>query len=296
MKSLFNAIRWVDPLYNALFRYWEGDRSQRWQANLLVFVFIAALTTIELARRALLPASFHLPTNHFHAVKLVFELLLIIEVMGLVFNLAGSVANSMGKQFEIYSLILLRQSFKEFVNFAEPIEWVHVNDSVAIILSDTLGALLLFGLVGVFYRLQKHRRITQDATELVNFVSAKKLIALLLLTTFLCVGINDALLWASKRDTYNFFDVFYTILVFSDILLVLISLRYNSTYSIVFRNSGFAVATILLRLAITAPPFINVSLGVAAIGLSIGLTLVYNNFLLYPPPAEETLPMAEEAD
>lgn len=77
-------------------------------------------------------------------------------------------------------------------------------------------------------------------------------------------------------------------MVFSDILLVLISLRYNSTYSVVFRNSGFAVATILLRLAITAPPFINVALGLAAISLGIGLTFIYNNFALYLPHSEAT--------
>ncbi|MBC7806372.1 MAG: hypothetical protein H7145_09490 [Akkermansiaceae bacterium] len=289
-------MTWINPFYDLLFRYWEGDRSQRWQANLLIFVFIVALTAIELTRRNLLPESFNLPTNHFYAVKLVFEILLMIEVLGLVFNLAGSVANSMGKQFEIYSLILLRQSFKEFVNFAEPIEWAYVGNSVKFILSDTLGALLMFALVGVFYRMQKHRRITENAEELVNFVTTKKLIALLLLITFICVGLNDAWLWATRRDAYNFFDVFYTILVFSDILLVLISLRYNSTYSIVFRNSGFAVATILLRLAITAPPFINVGLGVAAVVLSIGLTFVYNSFLLNLPQSEAMYPIGEEAD
>lgn len=296
MKTPFLKSTWIDPLYDFLFQYWEGNRSQRWQANFLIFTFIAALIAIELGRRNLLPESFNLPTNHFYAVKLVFEILLMIEVLGLVFNLAGSVANSMGKQFEIYSLILLRQSFKEFVNFAEPIEWAHVGDSVKFILSDTLGALIMFALVGAFYRMQKHRRITENAVELVNFVTTKKLIALLLLITFICVGLNDAWLWAARRDSYNFFDVFYTILVFSDILLVLISLRHNSTYSIVFRNSGFAVATILLRLAITAPPFINVGLGVASVVLSIGLTFVYNSFLLNPMQPEATYPIGEEAD
>lgn len=199
MKSLFRKFAWVNPLYDSLLERWEGNRSQQWQANLLVVVFVAALVAIELARRNILPGSIQLPINHFYAVKLVFEILLMIEVLGLVFNLAGSVANSMGKQFEIFSLILLRQSFKEFVNFAEPIEWAQIGNSVQLILSDALGALLIFGLVGVFYNLQKHRRINENLKELVNFATAKKLLALLLLITFLCVGLNDFWLWAVHR-------------------------------------------------------------------------------------------------
>lgn len=293
-KSLIHNFKWVNSVYDFLFARWEGNFSQRWQANLLVLIFIASMIAIELSRQGILPENLHLPTNHFYAVKLVFEFLLMLEVLGLVFNLAGSVSNSMGKQFEIFSLILLRQSFKEFVNFAEPIEWIHVGDSVKFILSDALGGLLIFGLVGVYYYLQKHRRITENAEELASFVTAKKLLALTLLLTFIFVGLNDIWLWAAHQGTYNFFDVFYTILVFSDILLVLISLRYNSTYSIVFRNSGFAVATVILRLALTAPPFVNVGLGVVAIGMSIGLTFVYNNFRLYPPHSEVTHSIGDE--
>lgn len=278
---IINYLAWVDPLYDSLFERWEGQRSQRRQANFLVLVFLGALVAIELSRQGLLPAGLSIPRSHFYAVKLVFDLVLMIEVLGLVFNLAGSVANAMGKQFEIFSLILLRQSFKEFVNFAEPIEWAHVGDSVKFILSDAFGGLMIFGLVGVFYLLQKHRRITENAEELASFITAKKLLAMTLLVTFVAIGIYDAWLWLTGGVTFRFFEVFYTILVFSDILLVLISLRYNSTYSIVFRNSGFAVATIILRIALTAPPFVNVGLGVAAIAMSIGLTFVYNYFALH---------------
>lgn len=293
-RKLINSLsRLVNTLYDSLFERWEDLHSQRRQADFLVLVFLGSLIVIELSRLSILPAHWHIPTNHFYAVKIAFDLLLMLEVVGLVFNLAGSVANAMGKQFEIFSLILLRQSFKEFVNFAEPIEWSHVGDSVKFILSDAFGGLLIFGLVGVFYYLQKHRRITENAEELASFITAKKLLALTLLLTFIFIGLYDVWLWLSGQETFKFFEVFYTILVFSDILLVLISLRYNSTYSIVFRNSGFAVATILLRLALTAPPFVNVGLGVSAIVMSIGLTLIYNNFALYPPHSEVTHSVGE---
>ena len=278
----------IAKIYDWLFEHWECQRSQHWQANLLVLVFLGSLLIIEFARLGLLSESFHIPTNHFYAVKLSFDLLLLLEVLGLVFNLASSVANSMGKQFEILSLILLRSSFKEFVYFEEPIDWSHTAGSVQNILSDAFGALVIFALVSIYYAMQKHRRITDNAEELASFISAKKLLALLLLAVFIGVAIHDSATWFRTGKGYPFFDVFYTILIFSDILLVLISLRYNSTYSIVFRNSGFAVATVIIRLALTAPPIWNVGIGIFAVALSIGLTYIYNNFALFPPHSEIT--------
>lgn len=283
-KKLFR----IAGFYDWLFRHWECQTSQRWQANLLVFVFLGSLVIIEFARLELIDESFHLPRNHFYAVKLSFDLLLFLEVLGLVFNLVSSVANSMGKQFEILSLILLRSSFKEFVHFEEPIDWSHVSGSVQNILSDAFGALVIFALVSVFYAMQKHRRITDNVEDLASFIVAKKLLALLLLAVFIMVAGHDLATWFRTGSGYNFFDVFYTILIFSDILLVLISLRYNSTFSVVFRNSGFAVATVIIRLALTAPPIWNVGIGIFAVALSIGLTYIYNNFALFPPHSEIT--------
>lgn len=275
-------------VFDWLFEHWECQRSQYWQANLLIIVFLGSILIIEIGRLGGINQSFYVPTNHFYAVKLTFDLLLFLEVLGLVFNLASSVASSMGKQFEILSLILLRQSFKEFVNFAEPIEWVNVAGSVQNILSDALGGLIIFALVSIFYAMQKHRKITNNAEELASFIVAKKILAHLLLSIFIGVAIHDLFIWLLTGKSYKFFEVFYTILIFSDVLLVLISLRYNSTYSIVFRNSGFAVATIIIRLALTAPPFWNVGIGCFAVSLSIGLTYIYNNFALFPPHSEIT--------
>jgi hypothetical protein len=57
--------------------------------------------------------------------------------------------------------------------------------------------------------------------------------------------------------------------------MVLISLRYSASYHVVFRNSGLAVATVLLRLALTAPPPWSGLLGVVALVFALGLTLAY---------------------
>lgn len=277
---LSDFLKIADDLFDQLEALWENTRTKRLVGSFLVLAFILALVVIELNRQDLLPSRARrlVPDNHFHAVNLALTLLLIIEVIGLVFGLARSVADSVGKQFEILSLILLRQSFKELVNFDEPIKWMQDGGPVLHILADGGGALIIFVMLGYYYRIQRHRPITTDVLEARRFVAAKKLVALLLLMTFLVIGAHHAWNYLINAKAYSFFDTFYTILIFSDILIVLISLRYSSTYQVVFRNSGFALATVVIRLALTAPPYINVALGFGAAVFVVGLTWSYNAF------------------
>lgn len=270
----------VNSIFDRLETYWEGENIRRRVALLLVAAFLLALAVIELQRQDLLPEAFKeaIPRNHFYAVGLAFTLLLIVEVIGLVFSLVRSVADSVGKQLEILSLILLRDSFKELVHFDEPIRWTDVNEPVLHILSDSTGALLIFVALGFYYRIQKHRPITKSRDQQTRFITAKKSLALLLVLVFAAVGAHN--LWGhlTGRAIYDFFSIFYTILIFGDILLVLISLRYSPNYFVLFRNSGFALTTVVIRLALTAPPYVNAALGVGAALFAIGLTLAYNTF------------------
>lgn len=290
--------KWINTIFDALNHFWESTDARRWTMWLLVAIFFLTIVLIEAKRLLFMsgwlpnqlsnPFFSRLPSNHFHAVNLVFTVLLVIEVASLAFNIAGSVANALGKQFEIFSLILLRQSFKEFVYFDEPILWEKIELPVLHMLSDAAGGLLLFFAVWVFYRIQTHRTITADLEEQYRFVTAKKCLSLVLLLVFVVLGM--IVLWellladpgaatTQQSSHLDFFDAFYTALIFSDILLVLISLRYSSNYPIVFRNSGFALATVFIRLALTAPPYINIAIAGAAITFAIGLSLVYRTFV-----------------
>jgi hypothetical protein len=74
----------------------------------------------------------------------------------------------------------------------------------------------------------------------------------------------------------SFFEIFYTLLIFADVMIVLISLRYSVAFPVVFRYFGFAVATVLIRLALTAPRVVDAGPGVMATLFAIALTWVYN--------------------
>ena len=52
---------------------------------------------------------------------LAFSLILVMELMSLIFVIPASLSISIGKQFEILTLILLRNAFKELTTLEEPV-------------------------------------------------------------------------------------------------------------------------------------------------------------------------------
>ncbi len=274
-------------VFDQLESKWESLATQRWVASILTMVFFVGMAVIEANRRGWLPSglSEHLPDKHFDAILWAFTLLLLAEVVSLVFALAQSVATAVGKQLEIMSLILVRQSFKELTKFSEPIEWSEtVRDQVLYIISDAFGALAIFAILVLYTRLQRHQPISNDAAERTSFIAAKKLIALALLASLAIIGVHVVLSWSDgeisgslfNAFSHDYFEIFYTLLIFADILIVLISMRYTIAYPIVFRYFGFAVATVLIRLALTAPRFLDAGLGITAAVFAVALTWVFN--------------------
>ena len=275
MDFLFERFTYIfDPLHH----FWEHERMHRRFALGLIVVFLGALLGIELNRQGLLPATLavHTPTNHFHAVNLAFTLVLILEVVSLIFTLPCSFSKSVGKQFEILSLILLRDAFKELSYFAEPITVGTELTPVLHILGYGFGALAIFALLGVYYRIQPVKKQDMGLPhDLFRFVAAKKGIALLILITFFILGLSNLYNMVAGLPHIDFFPVFYTLLIFTDILVVLISQCFRPSFHAVFRNSGYALSTLFIRLALAAPPMYDVALGIVAAVFSIALTLAW---------------------
>jgi len=271
--------------------HWERRRTQRGLATGLVLGFLGAIVLIELQRRGWLPSAiaWWVPTNHFYAVEFAVNLLLAIEVLRLVFGLSGTVGNTMGKQLEILSIILLRQALEELVHFPEPIRWDAVRDVVPHMAADAVGAVLVFALVGIFYRVQQEGDAELPEEDRARFTATRELVALVLLAGFTVlavrtIGAGLVRPGAGAARAEHFFEDFYTVLVFSDILVALLSLRHSFTYDLVFRNTGYAAVTVIIRLALTAPPFVNVGLGVGATLVAIGLAWAYERNALGPRP------------
>lgn len=274
-------FRFSNQIFDAFEAWWEGAEARRMVAYVLIGGFLLSLVFIEANRKGLLPSPMAatVPTNHFAAIDVAFTLFLVVELVGLVVGLATSVADTAGKQFEVFSLILLRRSFKELVAFdREPIQWTFEvgREAVQFVVVDATGALFIFLTLGLYYTLQQHRPITQTPAQQEQFVAQKKLVANVLLLVLAGLGLYAAVRPLAVGEPVPFFNTFYTVLIFSDVLIVLISLRYSTTYHVVFRNSGFAVATVMIRLALAGPRYLGTALGVGAALYNVGVAAAYN--------------------
>lgn len=274
MNALYERITYIfDPLHHM----WEHEKMYRKIAVGLVIFFLTSLVAIEAKRQGLLSANIFsfIPTNHFYAISSAFTVVLILEVISLVFTLPCSFSRSVGKQFEILSLILMRNAFKELSKMPEPITFEGSKEAVLYILSDGFGALIIFALLGYYYIIQsKASEESFRPTDLYAFVAAKKGIALLLLATFVYMGATSAFHTVIGQEHTDFLHQFYTVLILTDILVVLISQCFQPSFYSVFRNSGFALSTLIIRIALAAPPYYNVLLGITAAVFAILLTKV----------------------
>ena len=127
----------------------------------------------------------------------------------------------------------------------------------------------------VYYRIQPQQHDdTGKPVDLFSFVAAKKGIALILLGIFLYMGSTAIFMTLTGEEHPDFFHGFYTLLIITDILLVLLAQCFQPSYYAVFRNSGYALATLMIRLALAAPAYLNVLLGVAAAVFAIAMTLI----------------------
>ena len=280
MTFLYDKITYVfDPLHHL----WEHEKMHRKISFTLVLFFLFSIICIELNRRNLLPGSLMLlvPKNHFYAVQAAFTVVLILEVISLVFTIPCSFSRSVGKQFEILALILMRNAFKELSDFPEPITFLGNEQAILHILSDGFGSLLIFALLGYYYIVQARTKDEKmQPADLYCFVAAKKGIALILLSIFIFMGLNSGAATLAGTPQTDFLHGFYTLLILTDILVVLISQCFQPSFYAVFRNSGFALSTLIIRIALAAPPFYNVLLGLAAALFAILLTFVSQSLFL----------------
>jgi len=214
----------ISQLFNKLYDRWKSPSNMKFKGLIIVGSFIISLILIELKQFGLLTPelSSYLPENHFYAINIGFSLLLYMEVIDLVFGLGKSFSKAVGKQFQIFSLILLRQSFKDLQYISWPLTWDKIPNAFKYIFADAGTALLIFGILALFYSLLLHQPITDNEDETYSFIYTKKAIALSLL---IIMNLSGVFLVAHSFLTgteHNVFEFYYTILVFSDILIVLI--------------------------------------------------------------------------
>ena len=235
-------LQWLTDIFDWLHHNWERAHVQRKVALVIFWVYVAALCCVELKRQGMLPPALAqlTPHSHFSAIQLAFTLILGLEVMSLIFIISTSFSRSVGKQFEILALILLRNAFKELAHLPEPVSIAGNLDPVIHIAVTALGALGIFVALGIYGKLASSYAYIQSPEMRMRFVISKKLLSLTLFVIFLGIGIRDAWIHIHTGEDMRFFETIYTVLIFADIALVLISQRYMPSFRLRHRHADDA--------------------------------------------------------
>lgn len=280
---LIHKLQPLTDMFDWLHHFWERPATQRRVALILLWIYLAALTGVELKRLGFYPLWLpQPPDSHFYSIHLAFTLILGMEVMSLIFVIPSSLSQSMGKQFEILTLILLRNAFKELSALPEPvyIDSGNILRVVEIGVSGT-GALCVFLCLGLYRRIARRQPFIQSPDMRMRYVMSKKLLALTLFIIFFGIGTRDLLFYLHTGSDQRFFETLYTVLIFADIAMVLIAQRFMPSYHAVFRNSGFVIGTLLMRLSLSAPPLWSPVIGLFAALFVLALTWGTNYFSPY---------------
>jgi len=160
---------------------------------------------------------------------------------------------------------------------------------------DIIASLLLFFLIYQFF-IQSKKRYNYENDELKNegiarFVKFKQILATLLVPVVFFVTIYSFTNWISSSISLHtdsnisfkninniFFEQFFSILIITDVILLLFSFFHTDEFHKVFRNSGFIISTILLRISFSVTGILNTILIIAAIIFGLIILIIYNKF------------------
>tara|TARA_B100000424_G_scaffold263730_1_gene251340 strand:+ start:457 stop:1323 length:867 start_codon:yes stop_codon:yes gene_type:complete len=189
-----------------------------------------------------------------------FSILLTYETYQLIRTLPSSFSNSVGKQYEVVTLLVVRDVFKRLADFSTEDEWT-IDGELGLILLECMAFLILFFTALSYRRSSDVSEISKvDDDELDSFVHSKRIISLMLFVAFLGMAAYSFGTWSlavidgkGGVDREIFFSDFFTILILADILILLLSYRFTVDFANLARNTGFILSTVILRVAISAP-------------------------------------------
>lgn len=218
------------------------------------------------------------------AIYTPFSLILIYEIYLLLFYLPRSFTSCVSKQFEIISLIVIRKIFKDIPQMDLADNWMSSSHNLELIV-DLLGFLILFLLIFLFNK--SKQRLPKEAVEnsrLLKFIASKKIVSVMLFGVLGVMLLSNLSQWIygvfNQQNLLNldslFFNQFFTLLILADVVILLISFRYTEEYSKLIRNTGFIIATILIRLSFSAEGYLTMVLILTGVSFAYLILQIFN--------------------
>ena len=229
--------------------------------------------------------------SYLDALYTPFSIILAYEVYELIRAIPESFSNSIGKQFEVVTLLVVRDIFKNLADIGDA-DNVSIDADVAFIAIEAVAFVILFG-TALYFRHQTSvaKKPSQQDESVRAFVQQKKHLACGLAVVYIFVALYSFTTWLTgvvDGDTglsrTVFFSDFFTWLIVSDIVILLASYRHITDFPQLARNTGFILSTVIIRVGIGIPGYTGAALFI----LSAALAACVLRLSLHDNPTDES--------
>ena len=240
------------------------------------------------------------------AIYTPFSILLFYEVYCLIYYLPKSITIYIGKQFEIITLITIREIFAEMSSLTLSSELKQMYSDLQFIYS-MITILVLFFLIYLFYRMNQkairinnntHGQMSRMPEKKKKYEYAKKILTLVVGLIFIVLAIINLSDWLisnqslfdflqnAKPATKEFFSSFFMILILNDVLVLLFSFAITESFPKVIRNSGFVISTTLIKLSFSVSGLASHLLVIMSVLFGTLILILYKRYKTIEVPTE----------
>jgi hypothetical protein len=238
--------------------------------------------------------------NYLVAISTPFNFVLFYEVVTLIGALHQSTTTSVANQFEIVSLIFIREVFKDLPDAAEMVAQHKMAWSALPLFVDMWAGFLMYLLVAVFQHVArrgaKHLHDSEPSRAAALFVAQKKSVALGLGALLLMMAAYNLSLIG--MDVYRvavtghegpthattFYNDLFTVMIFTDVLILILSIVVSGHYEVVFRSAAFVVSIVLIRFSLAEGYPFGPPLALLAMVFGIFTLIVFNYHMRISEP------------
>ena len=213
-----------------------------------------------------------------------FSILLAYEIYELIRTIPNSFSSAVGKQYEIATLLVVRDILKRLSVIELSDDW-KIDDDLGFLLVECCAFLVLFYTSLTYYKISSNLDHDDNISDHVSsFVSTKKAIANVMLIFFIIIAIISLTGWISSAmegggsvNREIFFLDFFTFLILADILILLMSYWFYTDFGNLARNTGFVLSTVIIRVAISSTGISSMILFALSGFLGIMILRISNN-------------------
>lgn len=285
---------WLDSAHDWIFSDRNKAGLKRLAIQLSIAGFIGHLLLIFLARTLPHPPQIIAEAggNYLAAISTPFNFILFYEVLTLIAALPASTTRSIASQFEIVSLIFIRDVFRDIAKASDLVTIHKLTPESLPMFLDMWAGFLMYLLVAVFKHVAERRETTSvkaiPSAETLRFISQKQMIAAglaILLLAMAAYNLSIFLLGVARmlmtgqgglEGTTTFYNDVFTVMIFTDVLVLILSLVISGRYEMVFRNAAFVVSIILIRFSLTEGYPFGAPMAIVAMLFGILTLLVFN--------------------